>query len=36
MSIADPVWRTMMDRCIAYEFKSFDALASKAQPTSED
>ncbi len=36
MSIADPVWRTMMDRCIAYEFKSFDALASKAQPKNED
>ena len=36
MSIADPVWRTMMDRCIAYEFTAFDALASKAQPTNED
>ncbi|MFN7606553.1 MAG: chorismate mutase, partial [Hyphomonadaceae bacterium] len=36
MSIADPVWRTMMDRCIAYEFAAFDALASKAQASSED
>jgi len=26
MAIADPVWRTMMDRCIAYEFAAFDAL----------
>ncbi|GBF58150.1 hypothetical protein PbB2_01821 [Candidatus Phycosocius bacilliformis] len=25
MAIAEPVWRTMMDRCIAYEFKAFDA-----------
>ena len=24
MAIAEPVWRTMMDRCIAYEFASFD------------
>lgn len=25
-AIAEPVWRTMIDRCIAYEFGSFDAL----------
>lgn len=25
-AIAEPVWRTMIDRCIAYEFESFDAL----------
>ena len=24
-AIAEPVWRTMIDRCIAYEFGSFDA-----------
>ena len=24
-AIAEPVWRTMIDRCIAYEFESFDA-----------
>ena len=36
MAIADPVWRTMMDRCIAYEFNAFDALAATAQPRNED
>ena len=36
MSIADPVWRTMMDRCIAYEFTAFDALAAKATSPKED
>ena len=25
-AIAEPVWRTLIDRCIAYEFKSYDAL----------
>lgn len=25
-AIAEPVWRTMIDRCIAYEFGSFDGL----------
>ena len=25
-AIAEPVWRTMIDRCIAYEFGSFDAM----------
>lgn len=25
-SIAEPVWRTLIDRCIAYEFAAFDAL----------
>lgn len=24
-AIAEPVWRTLIDRCIAYEFRSFDA-----------
>lgn len=24
-SVAEPVWRTLIDRCIAYEFGSFDA-----------
>lgn len=23
-SIAEPVWRTLIERCIAYEFKSYD------------
>jgi len=23
-AIAEPVWRTLIDRCIAYEFRSFD------------
>lgn len=25
-AIAEPVWRMMIDRCIAYEFEAFDAL----------
>ena len=25
-SIAEPVWRKLIDRCIAYEFEAFDAL----------
>ena len=25
-AIAAPVWRTLIDRCIAYEFESFDRL----------
>ncbi|MAN72928.1 MAG: chorismate mutase [Henriciella sp.] len=24
-AIAEPVWRTLIDRCIAYEFEAFDA-----------
>ena len=24
-AIAEPVWQTLIDRCIAYEFESFDA-----------
>ncbi len=24
-AIAEPVWRTLIDRCIAYEFAAFDA-----------
>ena len=27
-AIAEPVWRTLIDRCIAYEFESYDALSS--------
>ncbi|MEM6535324.1 MAG: chorismate mutase [Pseudomonadota bacterium] len=26
-AIAEPVWRTLIDRCIAYEYQSFDALS---------
>jgi len=26
LAIAEPVWRTLIDRCIAYEFESYDAL----------
>jgi isochorismate pyruvate lyase len=29
-AIAEPVWRTLIDRCIAYEFQAFDALRSDA------
>ncbi|MEM1148374.1 MAG: chorismate mutase [Pseudomonadota bacterium] len=25
-AIAEPVWRTLIDRCIAYEFEAFDRL----------
>lgn len=25
-AIAEPVWRTLIDRCIAYEFEAFDAM----------
>ncbi len=25
-AIAEPVWRTLIDRCIAYEFEAFDHL----------
>jgi len=32
-AIAEPVWRTMIDRCIAYEFESFDAM-KPAEPAS--
>jgi isochorismate pyruvate lyase len=28
LAIAEPVWRTMMDRCIAYEMAAFDAARS--------
>ena len=27
-AIAEPVWRTLIDRCIAYEFESYDALSA--------
>lgn len=33
-AIAEPVWRTMIDRCIAYEFEAFDTLiAEKSSET---
>ncbi|MEO1475033.1 MAG: chorismate mutase [Pseudomonadota bacterium] len=25
-AIAEPVWRTLIDRCIAYEFRSYDEM----------
>ena len=28
-AIAEPVWRTLIDRCIAYEFDRWDALRTK-------
>jgi len=28
VDIAEPVWRTLIDRCIAYEFKRWDQLRS--------
>jgi isochorismate pyruvate lyase len=31
LSIAEPVWRTMMDRCIAYEMAAFDRTRAKVQ-----
>ncbi|MEM6625840.1 MAG: chorismate mutase [Pseudomonadota bacterium] len=27
-SVAEPVWRTLIEHCIAYEFDAFDALRS--------
>lgn len=30
-AIAEPVWRTLIDRCIAYEFEVWDALRVEAQ-----
>jgi isochorismate pyruvate lyase len=30
LAIAEPVWRTMMDRCIAYEMAAFDRTRIKA------
>ncbi|MEO0466560.1 MAG: chorismate mutase [Pseudomonadota bacterium] len=32
-AIAEPVWRTLIDRCIAYEFEAFDALKT-SEPAS--
>jgi isochorismate pyruvate lyase len=32
MAIAEPVWRTLMDRCIAYEFSAFDKSQAQADP----
>ncbi len=33
-AIAEPVWRTLIDRCIAYEFESYDALLRPAEARS--
>lgn len=33
-AIAEPVWRTLIDRCIAYEFESYDALRVEAEAKS--
>ncbi len=33
-AIAEPVWRTMIDRCIAYEFESYDAQRALADANS--
>ncbi len=30
LAIAEPVWRQMMERCIAYEFEVWDALRRDA------
>ncbi len=30
-AIAEPVWRTLIERCIAHEFQAFDALAQPAR-----
>jgi isochorismate pyruvate lyase len=32
-SIAEPVWRQMMERCIAYEFEVWDALRRNSDDT---
>jgi isochorismate pyruvate lyase len=31
LSIAEPVWRTMMERCIAYEMAAFDRTRAKVE-----
>lgn len=31
-SIAEPVWRQLMERCIAYEFEVWDALRQNRDP----
>ena len=33
-AIAEPVWRTLIDRCIAYEFRSYDALSAPLEANS--
>jgi len=33
-AIAEPVWRTLIDRCIAYEFETYDALPRPADAKS--
>ena len=30
-AIAEPVWRVLVDRCIAHEFAAFDGLAQSAR-----
>ncbi len=31
--IAEPLWRKMIERCIAFEFKEWDRIRAKAQKT---
>ncbi len=33
-SIAEPVWRLLIDRCIAYEFEAYDRLRARADARS--
>ncbi len=33
-TIAEPVWRELMERCIAYEFEAFDALRKPVSASS--
>lgn len=33
-AIAEPVWRELMERCIAYEFEAFDALRKPVSASS--
>lgn len=35
LAIAEPVWQVLMERCIAYEFASFDARRESVQDLSD-
>ena len=35
-AIAEPVWRTLIDRCIAYEFAAFDRRGEQVAPETSD
>ena len=35
-AIAEPVWRTLMEQCIAHEFMIYDALKPGEKPPGED